>query len=526
MTPENDPIDSGARLGADAVEHVNECATRYCDAECERVALVNGARIGALHAEGRDLADRRAGLRDRLRSMVPPGGGSPSRRRVAWYWTVGAFLTLAAFGFSIIGFSPFHLGMVGLLYCAGIALVTPFAADEFLRVWRTEVVVKVAITTAFAAAMIGGGLLAAVRGEIFARTIHDSGPSVTIDGDTHSDGANRPSFYDETEVPLRLLMLLFALAFDLAAGVAFHRARQEKPASDGAYAVLTRELSLVQTRISEVVFEITLLTNAPGIVRNTFWRDFYRAILTQTARKAVRKGVTIMALAFMLLPRIGFSAGQSNIVIAVDLSTSEAEPGADGTTPFAQNLAAVRKLLGAAPAGSRITIIRITENSIADPTPLLSASVGVGDDQFGDRLRAGRAKLARTWQARAASLQPSARGTDIIGALFLASDIFRQQASGGRNILVVFSDMRNATAILNLEVPPSEPQAVVFGRLLAQNRIPDLTGVTVYIAGANGGRTDLPHWQTTRNFWLEYCAHARARVAGYTMLSEPPALER
>jgi hypothetical protein len=40
-----------------------------------------------------------------------------------------------------------------------------------------------------------------------------------------------------------------------------------------------------------------------------------------------------------------------------------------------------------------------------------------------------------------------------LGALHVASEIFRETPSGRKNILVIYSDMRQATRTLDLEAP-------------------------------------------------------------------------
>src|SRR4051812_18305008 len=98
-----EPFVSGSCLGTDAAEHVARCAEAYCAAEGERITLQNEARVNVLHAEGRDLTERRVSLVERLRAMPPPGDPQACRRRAAWYWSVGGLLAAAAFGFAIIG---------------------------------------------------------------------------------------------------------------------------------------------------------------------------------------------------------------------------------------------------------------------------------------------------------------------------------------------------------------------------------------------------------------------------------------
>jgi hypothetical protein len=62
-------------------------------------------------------------------------------------------------------------------------------------------------------------------------------------------------------------------------------------------------------------------------------------------------------------------------------------------------------------------------------------------------------------------------------------------------------------------------------KMLAQRAgIADLTGVTVYVLGANGGGKNIRDWQTIKGFWIAYFGRAGARCAGYSTLITLPAL--
>src|SRR5689334_12802190 len=101
--PFEEPVDSGARLGADAVDHVSRCAEQYCAAECERMTLANEPRLNVLRIEGRDLTERAERLEEEIRKLPKPAGDLESRKRKAhFYWTVGILLILAAFAFTVI----------------------------------------------------------------------------------------------------------------------------------------------------------------------------------------------------------------------------------------------------------------------------------------------------------------------------------------------------------------------------------------------------------------------------------------
>lgn len=524
MNQEQEITDLGSRFGNEAAEHITSRAEAYCECERERMELANQPQITALHLEGKYLTDRERALHERLQRTAPPPLLPSRRRRTGYYWTVGIILVVAAFFFSLIAFAPSRLGWIGILYCVGIAIATPFAVEEFLDAWQSEHMFKVIVTAVFCAAVVGGAFLATIRGDLLAQEVDQSHQAVVIeDAPAASTPQPQNTFYETTRNSLRLLMLLFALAIDLGAGVAMHRARMVGANSGEDYAAIFKELQEVRERLGEVVYEITALTNAPAAFVAGFWRDFYRAMLTQTARSALTK-LLAMPLCLLLALCVRSDAAQRlNVVAGLDLSASEAAKGPDQKTSFNRNIDGVAHLLASLPAGAKITVIGITANSFAQPYILLRASVTDDPGYFGERLASARTQLVRTWQQRAAALIPNARGTDILGGLFIASELFRNGPAGARNVLVLFSDMRQVTRELNLETPHTHRVDPLIAAVQARRLIADLSGVTVYVLGANADeKQTIAQWNALKQFWVAYFMRAGAHLTEYSIGSRPP----
>jgi hypothetical protein len=111
---------------------------------------------------------------------------------------------------------------------------------------------------------------------------------------------------------------------------------------------------------------------------------------------------------------------------------------------------------------------------------------------------------------------PSFPGTDLIGALFLASDIFQRDASASDKLLLIFSDMENSTPELDLEHASGTDALLLFGNAL----IPNLKGVDVQISGVDAAHKSIAYWQNVKNFWTKYLSRAGAKVRSYTALRE------
>ena len=386
MRSEQEILDVGRQVGNEAADHMGKRAEAYCEYERQRIELSNAARINALQAEGYRLAKLERQLEERVRLAPPPGGARSRKRKAYFYWFVGVLLTVTAFFFSLIAFGPYRLGRYGDLYCLGVAVVTPFAIEAFLDAWKSEKLLKAIVTIVFLAAIGGGALLGAIRGDLLSQQVQQTAPAIVIDGDAPAGPQPQNSFYDSTHGSLRMLMLLLALAIDLGAGLAIHLALFLGTSSGEDFAKLSRELSEVRERLTSIVHEITALTNAPAIFVARFWRDFYRAMLTQTVRQAATKILGLVLCFFVLRGGYAFGQQRLNLVVAVDLTASEAVKGHDGQSQFTKNVQGVTRLLATVPAGSKVTVIGITENSFAQPYVLLSATVSDDQGYFGERL--------------------------------------------------------------------------------------------------------------------------------------------
>ena len=525
MNSEQEVVDVGSHLGNEAAEHIAKRAEDYCECERQRIELSNEASINALHVEGSRLTKLERQIEERLRLAPPPGDVRSRKRREYFYWFTGIMLTVAAFLFSVIALGPFRLGWYGNLYCLGIGLVTPFAIEAFLDAWKSERLFKAVVTLVFLAALVGGALLATIRGDLLSQQVRESAPAVVIEGESPSPSQPQNSFYDSTRGLLRMLMLLLALAIDLGAGIAIHLALLLGACSGEDFEALSRELAGIQERLAGIVFEVTALQNAPSIFVARFWRDFYRAMLTQTVRQAAMK-LLGLALCLLLLGG-GQASGQErlNLVVAVDLTASEAVRGRDGQSQFSKNIQGVTGLLATVPASSKVTVIGITANSFFQPFILLSAEISDDKGYFGERLATARQQLIRAWQKRAAQLKPNARRTDVFGALLSASALFHKESVRQRKILVIYSDMRHVTTGLNLESPAIIRADEVLTLVERQKLLADLLGVSVFVQGVDAAGKRVVQWEGLKQFWIAYFSKAGADLLSYSILCDPPQLE-
>jgi hypothetical protein len=522
MNSEQIPQSIGWQLGADGVQSIVENVERYCNCEERRINLTNRGSILRSKAELSFLVEEEQQLADRLRHQPPPGDLRHLRRRAIYYWLVIAILTLAGFALTLLAFDPFRLGWKAWVYCLGIAIVTPFLVEKVLEHWNVERLIKAMAAIGSAAALASLMILAVIRGSLLAAEGATSEPAVTMDGTTPApQPPAQTDFYAKTVPLLRWAMVLLALSMELAAGLALHKAWHSRSDNSEDWNGLRNNLVGTRTRMSMLVAEISGLEDEAGIFAAGFWRDFYAALLTNAAQKAITK-LLMVVLAVTLLPHAwADSGGHLSLVIAIDLTKSVDVVGPDGKTEFQKNIDGVTGIIEKIPAGAHVAIIGITDHSFAQPYILLSASVSADAGYFGERLGAARNQLVGRWKARSRTLQPDSRSTDVFGALLLASQIFAENPPANRRMLVLFSDMRNSTSVLNLErfqvlshtqtaaLPPEVIHA-------------DLGDVEVYALGVDGANKPAGYWQGLQQFWLGYLNGSGAVVKSFSVLRDAP----
>lgn len=188
--------DIGAELGTEGVGSVVSKVEEYCAHEERRIALTNEPRIVALRAEVSWLLGEEHALRERLRLAPPPGDLKSRRRKAFYYGCLTAFLTSAAFVFSLYSLEPFRIGIKAYIYCLGIAVVTPFLVEQAIECWKAEALIKSLTTVASIAALVSLVVLAVVRGDLLAEQVKESSPAIVFDNAPQLPASQPNTFYD------------------------------------------------------------------------------------------------------------------------------------------------------------------------------------------------------------------------------------------------------------------------------------------------------------------------------------------
>jgi NADH:ubiquinone oxidoreductase subunit 6 (subunit J) len=518
MNNEHEPIPIGELLATESVKQVIANMEGYCACEKRAIELENLPGINALEYRAHILLKEEAELAERLRH-APPSGSLRSRRVTAVvYYALTALLVVAGCYFAFISLEPFRFGIKSLIYCAAVAVLTPFLIHCVLTRRDTEKLIQWAAAIACAAAITGVMLLAVIRGNIFMQEFETINAAVVIDDAQPPAPQPETDFYKDTLGYLMAFMLLMSLAMELGGGLALHEGSRMLAPDSEDWAAMRGRLVLLRESLARIIDEASTRRVAPELFAQKFYRDFYRAMLTQTVRSAITKVIALIVCCLALFHAQANAETQPlNLVVAVDLTKSVDVSGPDGKTEFQKNLDAIGKVLAAIPPNTKLTIIGITDASFSQPYILLSATVPDDPGYFGERLRAARNQLVSAWKVHSAMLEPKFTRTDVIGALMLARQIFKQAPAN--KVLVIFSDMRNNTTELDLESSPQVPSLsrILHGQSFAQAQ---LQGAEVVLLGVDDSGKSMAYWESLREFWTEYLGNAGATLRSFSTLRD------
>lgn len=518
MNNGHEPIPIGELLATESVKQVVANMEGYCACEKRVIELENEPRIRVLQYQGQLLQDEEAELVQRVRNAPPPGSLRSRRLRAALYFALAGLLVIAGCYFAFISLEPFRLGIKALLYCAAVAVLTPYLVHVVLKRYDCEKLIKWAGIIALVASITGVMLLAVIRGNMFMQEFESMNAAVVIDDAQPATPRPETDFYKDTNRYLVAFMLLMALAMELGAGLALHDGSQMFAPESEDWAAMRERLALVREGLAGIIYEASTRQVAPERFVQEFYRDFYRAMLTHTVRNAITKLILLVAVTLAVFSAHASAGTQPlNLVIAVDLTKSVDVRGPGGRTEFQKNLDAVGNVLAQVPSNTKLTVIGITDASFSQPYILLSATVPENAGYFGERLQAARNQLVSAWKDRSARLEPKYMRTDVIGALTLAGQIF-DEVTGGK-ALVIFSDMRNNTAELDLE---SSPSLANYKSLIQQDvsEPVNMHGVQVYVLGVDGSGKSALYWQNLQEFWAAYLGRSGTNLRKFSTLRD------
>ena len=518
---EFDPSAVAFELGDAAVNRAVENLERVCGVEKRRRELLNAPEIKSLGAELALRTEERDELTDQIR-RTPRPNPLPQRSRL-WYVAIAVVLGVAGFAFAHMALAPFGLGWETWLYSLAVATAFAVATDEVLEQFGCEKLVTGAAAVSFVAALGGLLMMALVRGDILLLYLKNTLSAGALDA-VPFGGIDAARFYEAAAWKLQLFFVLLGVAMELTTGLAIYKARRIGPPLPDVLTALTERLRLVEAEMITLLHRIEFLKREPDIFESQFTRDFYLGLIQGAARRTSKHvGPFVGALVCLALLAPTLMAQRVDAVIGLDLSLSSAAKNYDCNLEHAKNVDSAARLALGLPAGARVRIVGITDQSFSRPLILLSGELPEdrGPLAFVDRIEVARRRLAAATRDLGRSEPPKYAQTDVIGFLIVAGDLLHEE-SGRRKVLVIFSDMRHSAPPPNIESPRLVPVAGALRAVEARHEIADLRAVDVYVYGVHAAGKDIPYWQSLRAFWEQYFAKAGATLKCFSVMREVP----
>ena len=196
-------------------------------------------------------------------------------------------------------------------------------------------------------------------------------------------------------------------------------------------------------------------------------------------------------------------------IVGVDVSASR--------TPVqsAEGQRLLQGLIGRVTHGDRMVIVETYRTGSAaanqwdDTVPSLRRppAISGGERKALERFKRKAASVSTVFfdSTRSATIM----STDILMTLARAAD-YAKASNGRETTLVLLSDMLNSTPELNMERQGGIPDAKWVAARKASGRLPDLSGICVFVAGAD---VTSSRGAAARAFWSDFFAQSGARMA-------------
>jgi hypothetical protein len=218
-------------------------------------------------------------------------------------------------------------------------------------------------------------------------------------------------------------------------------------------------------------------------------------------------GLLVVALVFVAFVTwaIGEDQPSRQVIVAVGLAAPREQRERDFHT-------VEEEVLSRVPAGARVVVLGISDRNFSAPL-LLDARLAGDGGLFGERLRAGQARLRDVWRERTRAL-PIPAANDVLGA-FLRAAVIQEAVPGVPTDLIAVSNMRHVGNRYDFEKSGGLfPDTLE--RVARDGLIPSLRGVRVSALGVDAEGWSEQRWLTLRNFWQAYFRKSGAELVMYT----------
>jgi hypothetical protein len=328
------------------------------------------------------------------------------------------------------------------------------------------------------------------------------------------------------------MMVSLTIAFTVVGGVGFHEAKQRI-----ITAIIYLRLHKRLRKIRNEIAGLGELMIAQDSRLPQFIAELKTGLITEKERQTkmdarkrpgtnfikktpdigpvIFSPVTLIIIALILFFLWGCEAFGSDYRILFDISGSEKAQDYSGKEmEFQKNIKAVENFIKTRISpGDHIKAFGITEDSFSRPLILLDDSISNKKGAFGEGLAREKLKLLDKWKQL--DLRPTAKATDIFGAVNLASISF--SLNEPKKYLIIFSDMRQCAHQFDLERPKKIDSEQVLKKVDRQGLIPKIKGVKVICLGVHSAGKNPAYWLSLKEFWTQYFTKAEANLLIFSM---------
>jgi hypothetical protein len=510
------------RMGQEGVSGLVSVASSLSRERRDQSYAANKPKVKAKKKKCKRLARRCRRLTqtlDRLDSRRPSDPPSIS----SLVFTVFFILVAAALAYKTI--EPFNLGIIGVVFAAGLSFLAPFATDRFLRRFSQYVwVAYVLDIVLFLASITTLVFFAHIRADEMQHWMNGTA-AVVFESDP-SAPAKVGNSADAVGDLLRWAMILAALGFELASGLAwFSYMEGRRSTNHGLRKAIEKDLLAAEQQYLTELVELQQSLSGPGLAYAKFWADF-RQGLSDGIDKIGRNGrIGGIVLLMMIASQIVQAADKLHLIAEVDFSQTELAKSYSGRSEFEENLSAVSRLLANLPPATRIGVLAISDRGLTDPYPLLNARTSEDTGYFNSRLTIARQRLVSEWGNRTKELSAKFPHSDILGTCIYAGQIL-SASTAERKALLIYGDMRQDVG-LDLETPATIDIRKSLEYIEQRKLFASLNNTEVWVFGAGphgGAKKNMEYWQGLRGFWLEWFRRSGAAVRVFSPGRESEAI--
>ncbi len=225
--------------------------------------------------------------------------------------------------------------------------------------------------------------------------------------------------------------------------------------------------------------------------------------------------VLIVALAALLLLNGCNSTAPKEarlVMVFIDVSLS--------TLPDRENYKKyIDLLVSRLEAGDRMMVCKILDLTIAEFEPIYDAKVPAfnmfsdNSTRYQKTIREMSAQISATVDS-VLNMRSKVQKSEIVNSFLICDQVMRGWS--GKKSIVIISDMQESSSEFNFDTDHITPAYLenVLATLKIKNRVPKLTGVDVWIAGAYAKDTE--QFFAVQEFWKRYLAATGADLRSYS----------